>query len=88
MDLCVYCGRWATDRDHLRAVSLHLPKRPRVNKRSTVPACKRCNNALGASPADTIITRAEWLYTFHKKKFNLEDIKYLQQVVDGDIFYV
>jgi hypothetical protein len=62
MKLCVYCGELATTRDHAP---------PRYMSRlggKTYPACKECNQRLGAMPLDNIQVRAEWLSGYFKRR--------------------
>jgi len=63
-DDCVYCGKPATTRDHippragkLRALQIGLARRRWV----TVPACRKCNEALGKLPLWTIAARTRFL---------------------------
>lgn len=74
MDLCIYCGAIATERDHLypRARRAVQPRTRGYYKRGlnhdgsqhydrTVPACSKCNRALRDYPDPDIRQRAAFL---------------------------
>lgn len=52
---CVYCGMVATQRDHLRPLSLSPA---RTSDGRLVPACAECNLKLSNFPKDTVAERA------------------------------
>lgn len=91
MDLCIYCGAIATERDHLKARALNGPGHlgyglTRKSRPQTVPACAECNNNLGAFASDNVRERAAYLYERysrkHRKKarIELERLKWLRGV--------
>jgi len=86
LNLCIYCGDWATQRDHLR--SRNRRKKP-WNSTSlgsdssyykTVPSCFQCNRTLGNYPSEDIRERAEYLVWKLHHKASPERLRHLKKV--------
>ena len=77
--ICAYCGAKATTRDHVvpRSSSWTPPMEVQGIRgkmslveypRPTVPACRRCNSALGNRVFPTFAQRRAWvLWTVHRR---------------------
>lgn len=68
-ETCVYCGTFATCRDHVLAIGWTRNSGTRLATDWTVAACGTCNSALWERPLVTVPNRALWLWYWYKKKF-------------------
>lgn len=68
--ICIYCGAWATGRDHIK------PRSPRTHhlysvkkyKGRTVPACTECNVNLKDFPKENVRAGAIYLIDRYEQK--------------------
>jgi hypothetical protein len=84
IDLCIYCGVIATERDHLK------PRKPRVwlgfiradsSYIKTVKSCTQCNRNLIGCQDYTVRGRAAFLIEKYKtKNINSERMRWLENV--------
>src|SRR5438105_4315346 len=61
MNICAYCGEFASTRDHVVPRSWTGSAKPRWNQSEWVWACSECNSLLGSSIFDTFVDRREFI---------------------------
>jgi hypothetical protein len=85
LELCIYCGAIATQRDHLK------PRRYKFifginaddfSHVKTVPSCQQCNQSLTNCLDFTMRGRAAFLVDYYTEKQNIDDerMKWLKAV--------